>query len=121
MADTDEPRKRNDNPFKPATLTPATLRNDPARSIKASKITASTFSMTPVEDHSSPAAPLDETQFEFSPLRESSHSLKSETSRVFELTPVPVTPMQMEELRERRTRAREIGWTIDSAKIRIQS
>lgn len=120
VANTDEPRKRDDNPFKPARLTPATLRNDPARSITPSKITASAFSMTPVEDHSNPAAPLDETRFDFSPLQESRHSLRAETSRIFDLTPIPVTPMQMQELRERRARAREIGWTIDSAKIRIQ-
>jgi hypothetical protein len=121
VADTDEPRTQNDNPFKPARLTPATLRNDPARQIKASSITASTFSMNPVVDHSSPAAPLHETHFDFSVPHELHHSLNEEPSRIFELTPVLVTPMQMQELRERRANAREIGWTIDSAAIRIQS
>ncbi len=109
-----------ENPFKPASLTPSRLRNDPAREVESSAIDSFDYPMISYDDASSPAERVSERRFNLTPLKEVRPLLRVEMSQNIKLTPIKVSPTQMQELRERRAEAREIGWTIDSASIRIQ-
>jgi hypothetical protein len=113
--------RADNNPFKPATLKPASLHKELARPIKASEVRASEVPMVNFGDHASPARPVSERPFAFSPLNEVRPDLKHEASRSIELTQAAVTPMQMQKLRERRVAARELGWSIEGPRIRIES
>jgi hypothetical protein len=111
----------NPNPFRPAKLTPATLRNDPARELVSRPVDAVDVSMHRYDDHANPATQIQEVRFDAKPVKELRPAMKLEASIAYELTPVRVTPVQMQQLRERRAEAREIGWTIRAADIRIES
>jgi hypothetical protein len=113
--------RANDNPFKPVTLKPASLRQEPTRPIKSSEVRASEIPIVSFGDHASPARPVSERPFSFSSLNEVRPDLKPEASRSVQLAPVAVTPMQMQKMRERRVGARELGWSIKGFQIKIES
>lgn len=107
------------NPFKPASLKPVQLRNDPARDVSSADIRARDVPLVPFGDHASRANPVNENRYAFAPVREVRPDLKPEESRQYQLRPITVTPVQMQLLRDRRIKARELGWSIQGHRIRI--
>jgi hypothetical protein len=111
----------NQNPFKPVSLAPAQLRTEAPREVKSAEIKARDVRATAFSESRPAAAPLSEQSFAFSDLHELRPDLRPEKERPMMLKPVPVTPVQMQKLRERRVEAQELGWSIEGARIRIES
>jgi hypothetical protein len=63
---------------------------------------------------------MGERKFEFTPVQELRPALKEERSLSIPIKSIPVSPVQMQKLQERRTHARELGWTIPGHTIRIR-
>jgi hypothetical protein len=127
MADDRDDRKRGDesssqsNPFKPMSLNPVQLHKEEAREIKSAEIRARETPAVSIGDHSAPAQRVSERKIAFTPLNASKYDLKQEKSLEFRLRPISVTPAQMQQLRERRVAARDLGWVVPGHRIRIQS
>jgi hypothetical protein len=111
----------NQNPFKPVSLAPTQLRTETPREVKSAEIKARDVSATAFTESRPTAAPLSEQSYAFSDLHELRPDLRPEKERPMMLKPVPVTPVQMQKLRERRVEAQELGWSIEGARIRIES
>lgn len=109
---------RPDNPFKPMSLTPMKLRNNPAREIPSHEVRATNLPIISYDDHATPASPVTEVRYSFAPLGEVRPDLNAERSADFALREIPVSPVQMKALRERRIIARDLGWSISGHRIR---
>jgi hypothetical protein len=117
-------RRRDRDPasggIRPVSLTPMSLSNDPARSIKSSPVQSREATLRSLTDASAPAAPVQEHKYVFSALDEVRPELRPEPGREIALRPITISPTQMQDLRERRIAARDLGWVIPGHKIRIQ-
>jgi hypothetical protein len=117
----DRPRSNPQNPFKPASLNPAKLNTEAPKEIKSSEVKARKLHATSFIESRPAAAPVSEHSLSFSDLHEHRPDFRVEKDRPFALKPIPVTPVQMQRLRERRVDARALGWSIEGHRIRIES
>ncbi len=107
------------NPMTPVSLTPMELRNEPAKSFASKPFEARDTPMVSIGDHAPRSMHVSEQRYDFAPLQALRPELRKERSLEFKLRPITVSPVQMQQLRDRRVNARELGWVIPGHRIRI--
>jgi hypothetical protein len=112
-----EKRESGQSPFKPVELTPMSLRQERARDVPSVEVTSREMPLASIGDHAQPARPVSSQSFAFTPLSEIRPEMRLELARSVALITIPVSPIQMQELRERRIAARQLGWVIPGYRI----
>lgn len=110
-----------DNGVKPNEIKPASLRPAPSRAINSVSLPSRPGALSETPDKSAPAAPMRERRMEFQPISEHRPESKREQERPISLRPVPITPAQMQDLRERRVTARDLGWNVLGKRVMVDS
>lgn len=107
------------NPMKQVSLTPMELRSEAANPMESQPFEARETPLVSFGEHASPAKHIQEHRFDVAPTQERRPELKQEHSPTFQLRPIIVTPVEMQQLQERRVDARDLGWVVPGHRIRI--
>jgi hypothetical protein len=105
----------------PIELRPIDLRDEPAHEIDPVKVESRSMPIVELGDKRTQPVAVDEHRLEARSVEEKRHAVRTETERPITLKATPVTEMKMRELQERRVEARDLGWKVSGARIRLET
>lgn len=102
-------------------LKPAQLKPEPTREVRPADVTARDNPLSELNEAPTVEKRVQEHRPEPGQLREYRPDLKPEQDRSASLRAIRVTPVQVQQMRERRVTARPLGWRLPGSSLQVDA